>query len=272
MHNFRLPKARGGGYFETSFMLATHNKATDSGEFFMEFNEPVYDNKLEECFQAYGVASVNIVTFAQNDGWESAAAALYRVMQTAEREGVYVHQTGACSSAVMARTQAKRDVDTQLKEATAFDEKTQAVLKMSLESIAEKMDQHGEISGKIMEQTSEANQGIQELLKVKLELQQEKDNHENTRRAMQLARDRTEHKLGEKTWAENKKEVEIKMMRDELQHLRLHIDSMTGITSLLQARIQEQATTIDRLGECIEANCALVADVRVELGKRARAN
>ena len=274
MHNFRMSKARGVGCFEIAYMLATHNKATDSGEFFVEFTEGVYDTKLEECFKSYGVASVNVLTFA-HDGGESSSAALCRVLETAEREGVYTTQTGVCPSALMAKAQARREMEAQAQQAqqaASFDEKTQAALKLSLETIAVKMEQHGEISGQIMEQASEANQGIKEILKVKLELLQEQESHQQTRCTMQLARDRTEQKLAAKTLVENTKDVEIKILKDELLHVKNQMQSLTTISSLLQARINEQASTIERQGGYMEANCALVCDVRTELGKRSRAD
>ena len=117
-----------------------------------------------------------------------------------------------------------------------------------------------------MEQASEANQGIKEILErrdtqigeLKAALVQEQENHELTRRTMQLARDRTEQKLGAKTLVENTKDLAIKTMNDELRNSKI-------LVALLQARVDEQAATL-------VSSYALIEDVRTELGKRPRAS
>ena len=248
-----MPKARGGGNFDLNYMFAVHNKETDSGEFFFEFADQVWDNKLQERLQEYGMASVSILTFTNFDGGDSAAAALHRLMQLKELDTVHTHETGVCQPLLLMKVQARREADAKLKDAAAFDEKTQAALKLSLETIAEKIEGIHDQGGQLMQQTSEANQGIKELLTVKAELHQEKHAHETTRRTMQLARDRTEQKLAAKTFAENTKDVQLKGQAEEIRMFNL-------LNAMLQGRVNEQAASLNTI-------CAL----RVELGKRARA-
>jgi hypothetical protein len=58
INEFRIPKSRNAGiaYFTLNFMEPAINRGS-SGEFFLEFNEYVYENALKEFFGAGYVAA-----------------------------------------------------------------------------------------------------------------------------------------------------------------------------------------------------------------------
>jgi len=133
--SFQFPKSRGGDLFSVKYMEAVFNKEAESGEFFVEFVEPVYENKLIECFESQGACQVTTITFGK-DGGDSAANALVRILLAQEKHGGC--SRGTCSTTlygnVMAkRTEAKRKLQTVSQQ--EFDEKTAAAIRFSLGNI-----------------------------------------------------------------------------------------------------------------------------------------
>jgi hypothetical protein len=135
-NGFVFPKSKGGGVFGIKYMEAVFNKEAESGEIFIEFDEYVWEHKLIECFEAQGAGQVTTITFAHNDGGDSAANALVRILLAQEKHGGY--SRGACPAALHAKTMAKRTEAKQKLQTVSrqeFDEKTAAAIKLSLDHI-----------------------------------------------------------------------------------------------------------------------------------------
>ena len=137
---FKFPKSKGGGEFKLKYMEAAFNKEAESGEFFLEFEDTVWEHKLIEAFQSQGAGQVSTITFANNDGGESAANALVRILSSQTKSGHQVRR-GTCPPALLDKVLAKQAaVRAQAVSSTKeFDEKTLAAIKQSLEEHKEVM-------------------------------------------------------------------------------------------------------------------------------------
>lgn len=138
--NFKFQKSKGQGEFGVKYMLASFNREAESGEFFVEFDEFVWSHKLIESFQSQGASQVTTITFTHNDGGESAANALARIITSQKKSGEG-YSRGTCTPALLAKVHAKQQA-AALAEASAskeFDEKTMAAIKLSLEQQQETM-------------------------------------------------------------------------------------------------------------------------------------
>lgn len=167
--NFKFEKSRGGGGFTVKYMLAAFDKEAGSGEFFMEFEDKVWEHKLVECFQSQGAGQVTTITFANNDGGESAANALVRVMTSQKKSGDG-YTRGTCPPALYAKVHAKMEEAHSQEQlgAREFDEKTMAAIKQSLEQQQQVMVK---VEGGLQSQAVELNgikNGVQSQV-VKLE-------------------------------------------------------------------------------------------------------
>jgi hypothetical protein len=134
--SFKFPKSKGGGLFNVKYMEAVFNREAESGEFFIEFDDYVWEHKLIKCFQAQGAGQVTTITFANCDGNDSASSALVRILLAQEKHGGY--SRGVCPAALHAKTMAKRtEAKQKLQTASQqeFDEKTAAAIKLSLDHI-----------------------------------------------------------------------------------------------------------------------------------------
>lgn len=139
--SFKFPKSKGSGLFSVKYMEAVFNKEAESGEFFIEFDEYVWEHKLIECIQAQGAGQVTTITFANCDGNDSASSALVRILLAQEKHGGY--SRGVCPAALHAKTMAKRtEAKQKLQTASQqeFDEKTAAAIKLSLDTAAVKLE------------------------------------------------------------------------------------------------------------------------------------
>lgn len=141
-----MPKSKGGGEFTVNYMDSAFNKEAEFGEFFIEFKEAVWENKLIDQFESYGAGEVYTATFQNNDGNESASNALLRVWELAEKMG-YRETRGECSSQLMAKAKAKLERHQEEKAAkNEYDEKLQMGIKMSLENLDGKVvDVHEDV-------------------------------------------------------------------------------------------------------------------------------
>jgi len=139
--SFKFPKSKGGGLFNVKYMEAVFNREAESGEFFIEFDDYVWEHKLIKCFQAQGAGQVTTITFANCDGNDSASSALVRILLAQEKHGGY--SRGVCPAALHAKTMAKRtEAKQKLQTASQqeFDEKTAAAIKLSLDTAAVKLE------------------------------------------------------------------------------------------------------------------------------------
>jgi hypothetical protein len=129
--SFQFPKSRGGDLFSVKYMEAVFNREAESGEFFIEFGEAVLENKLVECFEYQGAGQVTTITFA-NDGGDSAANALMRILQAQEKHGA--HTRGERSKALQ-KSLTNIQNKSQPVSQQEFDEKTAAAIRLSLGNI-----------------------------------------------------------------------------------------------------------------------------------------
>ena len=136
--SFKFQKSRGEGEFAVKYMLVAFNKEAESGEFFIEFEEKVWEHKLVESFQSQGAGQVTTITFANNDGGESAANALVRVMTSQKNGDGYTR--GTCPPTLHAKALAKIEEAHKQQPASELDEKTAAAIKLSLETQVVKLE------------------------------------------------------------------------------------------------------------------------------------
>ena len=130
-NSFKFWKARGISEFVIKYMEAAFDKEAGSGEFFFEFEEKVWEHKLIECFKSQGAGQVNTITFANNDGGDSASNALVRVLASQEKTNLK-HSRGTCTPALRAKVQAKQALAKTRLSYKEFDEKTMAVMNQSM--------------------------------------------------------------------------------------------------------------------------------------------
>ena len=161
---FNLQKSNGGGAFCIKYMEAAFDKENGAGEFFFEFGEKIWENKLVESFQRQGATQVTTITFAHNDGDESASNALTHVLEAQEKTG-FKYTRGTRPNALDDKIKRKREPAFQEKLLDQeFKDKLQAAIEFSskevkgeilavkedvqaqtvkLESIEEGMQSHG---------------------------------------------------------------------------------------------------------------------------------
>jgi hypothetical protein len=140
---FKFPKGRGEGYFTIKYVYAAFNKEAEMGEFYMEFEERVWSHKLVEALENAGATQITIMTFANNDGNESASNALARVRMVGDKTNETFIQ-GTTGEVFLNQARAKLNASRQAKVSAEFDEKTQAALKESLTTIDGKVDKVAE--------------------------------------------------------------------------------------------------------------------------------
>jgi hypothetical protein len=128
--DFILPKGRGKGNFNIKYMEAAFEKEAGSGEFFIEFEEKVWEHKLIRAFQGQEAGQVMASTFANLDANESASDALLRVLHVQEKTNIK-YTRGTCPPALLAKVQAKQAAAKEY-SSKAFDEKTMAAMKQSM--------------------------------------------------------------------------------------------------------------------------------------------
>ena len=138
---FKFKKSRGQGEFTVKYMLAAFDKEAWSGEFFIEFDECVYEHLLVECFKSQGAGQVTTITFPNNDKDESAANALVCIMTSQKKHGDG-YTRGICNPTLYTKVHAKMEEAhrQELLGAKEFDEKTAAGIKLSLETQAVKLE------------------------------------------------------------------------------------------------------------------------------------
>lgn len=198
---FNVPKNIGGEY-KIKFMDAAFNKEACSGEFFIEFEEQLWYSKLLEAFEIHGAGDVYIATFKHNDGNDSAANALLRVWELAEKTGLSSTR-GKCSDALITKTMAKQAEAKNKKKESEFDEKTQAAIKASMQNM------EGDIShvkvkvDHVGDQISSIETGV---CKTILDYQKENERLKAALAQKTLDCDRQEKKVADMTRVKNQNE------------------------------------------------------------------
>ena len=191
-------------------MLASFDKEAGSGEFFIEFEDKVWEHKLVECFQSQGAGQVTTITFANNDGNESAANALVRIMNKDE-DG---YMRGTCPPALHAKALAKMEEAHKQQPASELDEKTAAAIKLSLETQVVKLE--GIESG--MQSQAVKLEGIEHgVCNVIPDYQQEIKALKDALVKKTAACDTIEGRLAYKTRTINQQDAYIAVLEDEKQ-------------------------------------------------------
>lgn len=152
---FKLHKSDDVGEFYIKYMEAAFEKETQHGEFFIEFEDKIWNTKLIEGLQSHGGCQICVDTFANNDGGESASNALVRIL-TQQNKTKIEYTRGTCPPALYTKVHAKllelNRQDQQM--AKEFDEKTMAAIKLSLEQQQEVMVK---VEGGLQSQAVELN-------------------------------------------------------------------------------------------------------------------
>ena len=112
-------------------MEAAFEKEAGSGEFFIEFEEKVWEHKLIRALQSEGACQVMASTFANLDANESASDALLRVLHVQEKTNIKCTR-GTCPPGLLAKVQAKQAAAREVSSTKEFDEKTLAAIKQSV--------------------------------------------------------------------------------------------------------------------------------------------
>ena len=132
---FSLPKSKGAGEFQINFLSAAFHREGEFGEFFLDFDEKVWEHKVVERFEELGASQVSLVTFKNNDGHDSAAGGLNRVRHLGARTG-YTVVRGTPSEALRAKAEGKWQAEQSAQQSRSeLDEKTQAAIKESLSMV-----------------------------------------------------------------------------------------------------------------------------------------
>ena len=113
----------------------------------MDFDDKIWSDKLAEGLYQQGAACITILTFQNNDNHQSAGSALARVWKTAKGSGFDLITRGECNARLLAKAKEIMAEDEKAKAAEhAFDAKTQAALKVSLDELKENMVTKGDLA------------------------------------------------------------------------------------------------------------------------------
>jgi hypothetical protein len=204
-----MPKSKGCGEFTINYMDGSYNKEGEFGEFYLEFQEKVWEHKVAEQFKFMGAGQVSTITFQHNDGNESASDALLRVWLLGEKTG-YHEDRGKCPEALMSKTRAKHEESKKAESKGEFDEKVQAALKASLDGI----------EGKVVDMHVDVKDVKDEMRNVVAELRTENAYLKSEIKRVNLLRDQLEYKVGKQTSMENKFDIVVVELHDANKKIR----------------------------------------------------
>ena len=139
LEGFSMQKARGAGPVSVLFTAYAFNESTGAAEGYMEFQEQIWNNNLIDRFEELGFTSVDIVTFQNNDGNQSAASAFHHVVKVSASPGFKLICTGEINPKVSAKAKEIQEKEKAGVSTSEFDVKTQAAIKQSLAEISEAM-------------------------------------------------------------------------------------------------------------------------------------
>lgn len=145
--NITYSKARGAGDIQSSYSVFAFNSITGFAEGIMDFDDKIWSDKLAEGLYQQGAACITILTFQHNDNNQSAGTALARVWKAAKAPGFDLITRGECNARLLAKAKEIMAEDEKAEAAEhAFDAKTQAVLKESLQELKENMVTKGDLA------------------------------------------------------------------------------------------------------------------------------
>jgi len=260
--NFKFQKSKGQGEFGIKYMEAVFNKEAESGEFFIEFEDYVWEHKLIESFQSQGAGQVTTITFANNDGGDSAANALVRILKSQKKTQDVSHR-GTCPLALLTKVKAKQAEAERrdLLDSAEFKEKSDAAMKESLAAQVVKLEG---IDNKVQSQAivmEDIKHGVCDIIP---ELQAKNANLVKEVTHHILQRDIQEAKTATQTRKVNEKDAEISALhKREEAHLKkieqLEKDSdvskaVENLKEMLQLVREEQAFA--RAERADNARCA----------------
>ena len=139
LEGFSMQKARGAGPVSILFTAFAFNESTGAVEGYMEFQEQIWNNNLIDRFEELGFTSVDIVTFQNNNGNQSAASAFHHVVKVSASPGFKLICSGEINPMVSAKAKEIQEKEKAGASTSEFDEKTQAAIKQSLAEISEAM-------------------------------------------------------------------------------------------------------------------------------------
>jgi hypothetical protein len=259
---FKLMKNDGKGEFNVKYMEAAFDKEAQTGEFFIEFEDGVWNHKLIESFEAQGANSINTETFAHNDGGESASNALVRIL-TQQTKTKCEYTRGTCPPALYTKVHAKLlEADKQAQvTAKEFDEKTAASIKASLEEYNGKL----EAIGSDMQFHTVKLEGIEHgVCNVIPDYQQEIKALKDALVKKTAACDTIEGRLAYKTRTINQQDAYIAVLEDEKQTW-----SREKATLLNKyATLQDESNMLRTLKHITEVLSATLAEERAAKRQR----
>jgi hypothetical protein len=280
--SFKFLKNDGENEFPIKYMEAAFKRGSQRGEFFIEFEGCITTNRLVESFQSQGARQVCISTFANNDGGESAANAVVRVLSQQIKTGAK-YTRGTCPEALHKKVCAKLEEADREKEtfSSEFNEKLNAGIKASLAEHGTKLDvidsgmqaqvvMLGAIEGgvhkhavKLESQAEDIGNIRQSVCNVILDLQTEIKDLKDALAKSNAARDTTEGKLGHKTRTINQQDAYITKLEEEhkvlAQEKQAWIHEKRELLSSKTA-LQEQLDQIRNLQRILE-NAGRVAEI-----------
>lgn len=246
--SFKYPKSKGGGEFTINFMFASLNREASAGEFFLEFEEKVWDYKLAQWMEKLGAGQVNVMTFQNNDSNESASNALLRLHTQAD--GV-TYERGACQPALHAKLQAKlAELASKKADSKELDDKTQLAIKHSLADIAEKITFNQNATDQIGAKVGEVQTGIMTILEY------QKENDELKAKLAHKTRevDRIEGQTAYKTRLIRDLEIEVESLKSREAMLVKERASNKELVTTLQDLNGTLSRQLDAVIQQLEAN------------------
>jgi hypothetical protein len=237
-------------------MEAAFDKEAGSGEFFIEFEEKVWEHKLIAAFHAKGACQAMTSTFANLDGNESASDALVRVLSIQEKTN-HKYSRGTCPPALLAKVQAKQAAAREVSATKEFDEKTLAAIKQSVALQEETKAVVVKVEGSLQSQEVKLD-GIQHgMCHVIPDYQREIEQLRQKLAHKTALCDRIEGQKGRLTYEINKLKLELdesitqkqSLHREKVMHvmriqeLQEQVDMCKGIAMLKQMLDETQHTT-----------------------------
>lgn len=223
VENFKYLKKDGKDEFRVNYMEAAFDTLVKRGEFFVEFEKPVNDTNVVECFEAQGAKGAQAITFQHNDGGVSAINALASVLTLQDKTG---SKASRGSSDLLSKARIKQVEDAKQKELLNREchEKESAAIQKSLEDVngnvkgvmdsvqshKVELESHGaklDSQGVVME---DIKHGVCDIIP---ELQAKNANLEKEVAHHILQRDIQEGKTAVQTRKVNEKEAEILALR-----------------------------------------------------------
>ena len=237
--SFVFPKSYNKGEFGISYFYSAFDKENEFGEFYIKFEEKVWEHKLVEAFERQGAGQVIVVPLFKDDANEAAANALNRVRALAERTGVVVVR-GDPPAVIWEKAEAKRRIEDAMKQQTAseFDEKTRAAMAESLKAIGGQLASVNDDVCGVKEAVDRVDVSIagvkEELLEINAVLRGRLEAAQAEIKRINRLRDQLESRVGRQTSLANKlyeatvrvTELEEKIIeKDELIRLYRALDT-----------------------------------------------